>query len=69
MKGRSHKLTIVATPQTVCPWGTTYRIHEDGEAWRVANGSRVRAWSTYEAAQGVIDRMRGREARERRHAR
>ena len=52
-------LTIVPHKQQVCPWGTTYRIHEDGVPLKTRCGCRVRAWSTHDAAQAEIDRVTG----------
>ena len=62
-------LTIVPYKRPTCPWNTTYRIHEDGKPWRIANGSRVRAWSTHDAAQAEIDRLNGARLREADNAR
>lgn len=49
-------IQVVPYEQRVCPWGTTYRVHENGEPWRTKNGGRVRAWSTEESARWAIER-------------
>lgn len=49
-------IEVVPYHQQVCPWKTTYRIHENGEPWKTKDGSRVRAWSTEDAARWAIER-------------